>query len=145
MIKRSFAILLSGALLLAASGIRPVQAQAENNVQPAEQTRAKVQKIGVGKDARAEVRLRDNSRLKGYISAAGEDSFTITDRKTGAARTVAYADVAGVNKQGGGPSKLTWIIIGAAAVTAVIVGVTVAASCSAVDTGLIADTTVRRP
>jgi hypothetical protein len=38
---------------------------------------------------------------------------------------VAYADVKEVKKPGGGLSTRTWVIIGAAAVAAVIVGVTV--------------------
>jgi hypothetical protein len=68
------------------------------------------------------VRLQDGTRLKGSVSAAGEDTFTITDSKTGAPRTVAYADVARVKEPGGGLSTRAWLIIGAAAVAAVIVG-----------------------
>ncbi|HEX8352076.1 MAG TPA: hypothetical protein VF611_04080 [Pyrinomonadaceae bacterium] len=79
----------------------------------------------MGTKTRVEVRLQDGTRLKGRIGAAGEDAFTITDSKTGAPRTVAYADVARVKKSGGGPSVRTWVIIGAAAAAAVIVGVTV--------------------
>ncbi len=39
-----------------------------------------------------EVKLRDTAKLKGYISDAGDDSFTVTDSKTGSSETVAYAD-----------------------------------------------------
>lgn len=81
--------------------------------------------MGVGRDARVEVRLRDNTKLKGSISVAGEDSFTITDSKTGASQTVAYADVTQVKRPRGGLSTRMWVIIGAAAVAAVVVGVTV--------------------
>ncbi|MDQ5846081.1 MAG: hypothetical protein M3539_12400 [Acidobacteriota bacterium] len=50
---------------------------------------------------RVTVKLNDGAKLKGYISAAGEDSFTLTDSKTGQTRTLAYSDVAQVKKPGG--------------------------------------------
>jgi hypothetical protein len=108
-----------------AVGVQGIRAQTVNDTQLAEKARAKIQKMGAGQDARVEVRLRDNTRLKGYISAVGEDSFTVADRKTSASQTVAYADVKEVKKPGGGLSTRTWVIIGAAAAAAVIVGVTV--------------------
>jgi hypothetical protein len=95
-----------------------------NEAAPAEKAakaRATVQKIGVGEKARVEVKLRDNTKLKGYVSAAGEDSFAVTDAKTGATTTVAYADAAQVKKQGGGLSPTTWAILGGAAAAAIIV------------------------
>ncbi len=125
MLRRTFAIMLSGILLSTAFGFQSVRAQTGKDAQLAEKARAGVQKLGVGRDARVEVRLRDNTKLKGSISAAGEDSFTVTDSKTGASQTVAYADVTRVKRPGGGLSTRTWVIIGAAAVAAVIVGVTV--------------------
>ena len=126
MLKRTFAIMLSGILTFTAFGLQGVRAQTGEDAQLAERSRARVQKLGVGRDARVEVKLRDNTRLKGYVSAAGEDSFTVTDSKTGASQMVAYTDVAQVKKPGGGgPSMRTWAIIGGAAVAAVIVGVTV--------------------
>ena len=43
-----------------------------------------------------EVKLRDKTRLKGYISEVSENGFVVTDAKTGAANSVAYANVAQV-------------------------------------------------
>ncbi len=125
MIGKTFAVVLSVLMVFVSSGFRPVSAQAVKGNGFAEQTRVKVQQIGVGSKARVEIKLRDNTKVKGYVSATGEDSFTITDAKTGASQSVAYADVARVKKTGGGLSGLTWGIIGAAAVTAVIIGATV--------------------
>jgi hypothetical protein len=87
--------------------------------------RAKVQQIGVGQKARVHVRMRDNTKLKGYISASEQDAFTITDAKTGAAQKLSYGDVAEVKKTGGGLSPLTIGILAGAAATALIVGFTV--------------------
>jgi hypothetical protein len=125
MFRKIKAIMLAAVVLFAASGIQAALAQAGKDNQ-AEKARAKVQQIGSGTKARVQVRLLDNTKLKGYISAVSADSFTVTDSSTGATQTVAYTDVAGVKKQGGGGlSTRTLIILGAVAVTAVIVGVTV--------------------
>lgn len=122
MLRRMLSIILTGLMLSAAA----VSAGAKNlnEAAPAEKAakaRAAVQKLGVGEKARVEVRLRDNTKLKGYVSASGEDSFTVTDAKTGAATTVAYAEAAQVKKQGGGLSPTAWAIIGGAAAAAVVV------------------------
>jgi hypothetical protein len=53
-----------------------------------------------GKKSRVTVKLQDGTKLKGNISQAGEDSFTLTDSKTGQSRTLAYTEVAQVKGQG---------------------------------------------
>ena len=116
MFRRAFAIMLSGILLVTAFGFQPALAQTGNDTQAAEKVRARVQKIGVGRNARVEVKLRDNTQLKGYISAAEQDSFTVIDSKTGSTRTVSYAESSSVKKAGSGLSAKTWIILGAAVV-----------------------------
>ena len=123
MFRRTFAIILSAIILSTALSLHSVRAQAIKDAQPA--VRAKVQKLGIGRDARVEVKLRDNTRIKGFISEIGDDSFTVTDSKTGTPHTVAYSDVNQVKRPGGGLSVRALVIIGAAAVAAVIVGVTV--------------------
>lgn len=125
MLRRALAIMVSGILWGSTIGYQPVRAQSQDATRSAEETRAAVQKLGAGAQRRVEVKLQDGTKLKGSISAAGEETFTITDAKTGAPRTVAYADVAQVKKPGGGLSPRGWIIIGAAAAAAVIIGVTV--------------------
>src|SRR4030095_4829858 len=85
----------------------------------------KVAKLGVGHYARIEAKLRDGSKVKGYISAAENDSFTVTDSKSGAVQMIPYANVASVKKPSRGLSPLTWGILGGAAAAAIIVGVTV--------------------
>ena len=107
-------------------GMDFVNAQTETpSAAVVQKVRERVAKLGVGEKARVEVKLRDAGKLKGYISAASEDSFTVTNTKTGASQAVAYAEVAQVKKPGGGLSTRTWVIIGAAAVAAIIIGVTV--------------------
>lgn len=126
MLRRALAIMISGILCGLTLGYQPARAQTQDANKSAEKARAAVQKLGVDPQRRVEVKLLDGTKLKGSISAAGDDTFNITDAKSGAPRTVAYADVAQVKKSGGGGlSTRGWIIIAAAAATAVIVGVTV--------------------
>lgn len=87
----------------------------------AEKARMDVARLGVGKEARVEVKLRDNTKLKGYVSEVGRDTFTVTDSKTGASRTLAYEDVSQVSRRGNGLSTRTKALIGAAVATGVVV------------------------
>lgn len=123
MFKRILATTLSGILLSLTCGVQPTGAQATKNTET-EQVRAKVQSIGAGPKARVEVKLRNKTKLKGYVSGSALDSFTVISSQTGSTETVAYADVAEVKKSGG-LKTLTWVILGGAAAAAVIVGVTV--------------------
>ena len=114
LIKRTLATLLCGVLALTVLGFKTAQAKTGNDTPTAEQVRASVLKVGTGKNARVEIKLKDNSKLKGYISAAGADSFTVVDIKTGTPATIAYADIAQVKEKGNGLSGRTKLIIGAA-------------------------------
>ncbi|MGB9178839.1 MAG: hypothetical protein WCB68_06270 [Pyrinomonadaceae bacterium] len=125
MLKRTVAIIISGILISTALGFQLAHAQTGREDQFTEKSRADVLKQGTGKDARVEVKLRDNTKVKGYISEAGQDTFTVMDQKTGVSKTVAYADVSQVKKQGGGLSSRTWIILGAVAAAVVVVGIVV--------------------
>ena len=129
MIRRDFAIMLGAALLLGASGAQKVFAKA--GVDSVEEVRTKVARLGVGEKARAEVRLRDETKLTGYVSRAGEQSFDITEEKTGVRIEIAYTDVVQVKKLGGGMSGTTKAIIwgGVAATAAVVLYVTRGAFC----------------
>jgi preprotein translocase subunit SecF len=66
-----------------------------------EKIKIKIAKLGVGAKAKATIRLRDGSKIKGYIAQAGEDNFVIRDRKTDAPTTIRYADVAKVEENRG--------------------------------------------
>jgi len=122
--KKTFALLISGLMLAMLFGFQPAQAQSGRDADAA-RARVKVDQVGVGSNARVEVKLLDGTKLKGYISDREQDSFTVTDRKTGASSVVRYAEVSEVKKSGGGLSTKNWIIIGSAiagaAVTWVII------------------------
>ena len=121
MLRRTFAIVLSGLFLTSTLCFQSVIAQSGSDSASADQIRASVQRIGQGRDAKVEAKLRDGRKVTGYISAVGEDSFVVTNPKTGSSETVAYVDALHVKKPSGGVSR-GWIIGGAAAAAAVVVG-----------------------
>ena len=67
--------------------------KAEKQARFAEKVKAGVEKLGVGEETYVTVKLRDKTKLAGYISEAREESFVVTNLKTSEATTVAYADV----------------------------------------------------
>lgn len=75
--------------------------QADPQAAVVEKVKIKIAKLGVGARAKATVRLKDGSKIKGYISQAGEDNFVIRDRKTDAPTTIRYAEVAKVEENRG--------------------------------------------
>lgn len=103
MLKRLLSIGLVVLLLLAGDLLFvPGSANGSQGESPAvEKIKAAIAKRGTGPKAKVAVKLKDNTKLKGYISQAGNDSFTLTDSKTGQVRTLAYADVTEVKKPGG--------------------------------------------
>ena len=125
MLKKSIAVMFTLTLFLTATIFQSTHAQTGVESQRAEKARASVARRGTGKDARVEVTLLNNTKLKGYINDAGNDSFTLVDRKTGASQTVAYADVSQLKKAGGGLSTKTLIILGAVAAGVIITAIIV--------------------
>jgi hypothetical protein len=79
------------------------------------QVKESIARLGTGVDARVEVKLRDNTKLKGYVSEAGEDSFIVVSAKIDIPVAVPYPQV----KQVKGHNLSTGIKI------AIVVGVLV--------------------
>jgi hypothetical protein len=97
MFKRILAVALAAMLVnLVAAGATHAATEAEKQAKFAGKVKASVLKLGTGEGARVRVRLRDKTKLEGYVSGAGEDSFVVTDFKTGATTTVPYPQVKGV-------------------------------------------------
>ena len=59
----------------------------------ASKVKAAIAKLGSGPAARVEVKLRDKTKLKGYVDVVNDDSFVVVDDKTGVATTVLYPQV----------------------------------------------------
>ena len=127
MFKKVCSVLLSALLLQAAAVPAFAGTEAEKEARRAEKVRAQVVKLGTGKDALVRVELRDKTKLEGYVSEVGAESFVVTD-KTGKATTVAYPQVG--KAKGNNLSTGAKIAIGigiGAAVTLLIVFLYIAA------------------
>ena len=95
---RKYLSLLLAALFL----IVPVtRATAQKPQMTADQVKIEVAKLGLGEKARATIRLKNGTKIKGYVSRADENDFVISDRKTDTPTTINYADVAKVEKNRG--------------------------------------------
>jgi hypothetical protein len=111
LIRKHVAIALS-VIITALSLSLPVSAQtdAEN-----EKVRAKVQVLSASRDQKVEVKFRDKTKIKGYITAVEPVSFTLRDPKSGTTQSIAYSEVESVSKASDGVSAKTWLIIGGVA------------------------------
>lgn len=101
MYKRHLSLALAAILIHLAVGARytPASTDAQKQARFAEKVKLGILKLGVGKEARVSVKLRDKTKLAGYISEVKDDRFAITDTKTGATSMVGYTDVAQVKGQ----------------------------------------------
>ena len=108
------------ALLINLAGVTPVYAVSKEEKQArfAEKVKASVLKFGTGETARVKIKLRDKTKLAGYIGAADGEGFTVIDSKTGMATTVAYPQVKSV--QGHNLSTGAKIAIGVGIAAAII-------------------------
>ena len=64
----------------------------EKEAKFAEKVKIGIAKLGTGTEARIEVKLKNKTKLKGYVSESGADGFTIVDEKTGAVIEVPYSN-----------------------------------------------------
>lgn len=109
------------ALLINVAGVTTAAYAAskeEKQARFAEKVKASVLKFGTGESARVKIKLRDNTKLAGYISASDGERFTVIDAKTGASTTIAYPQVKSV--KGHNLSTGAKIAIGAGIAAAII-------------------------
>ena len=92
MFKKICSVILSALLLQAAAIPAFAATSAEKEARRAEKVRTQLAKLGTGADARIKVILRDQTRLEGFVSEAGADTFAVTDR-AGKTTTVDYGQV----------------------------------------------------
>jgi Tfp pilus assembly protein PilV len=126
MLKKSLSVALLGLTLLF-TNLQFINAQTStsNNAANSDAIKANVTRRGTGEKARVNVKMLNGTKMKGFISQAGEDSFTLTDSKTKQTSTLAYSDVAQVKKPGLSTTSKILIGVGVGvAVTVVIFAAT---------------------
>ncbi|HEV3470903.1 MAG TPA: hypothetical protein VG148_16385 [Pyrinomonadaceae bacterium] len=112
------------ASLLSLAGAAPARAagpksEAEKEARFVEKLKQEVARLGAGPEARVEVRLKDRTKLKGYVSGADGEGFKVVDAKNGAETRVAYPQVRTV--KGHNLSTGAKVAIGLGAAVAVLV------------------------
>ncbi|MFY9618447.1 MAG: hypothetical protein WAM70_00040 [Pyrinomonadaceae bacterium] len=85
-------------LVLAQTSAPPKPAPTTTNANPkqgkfAEQVKAHIVTLGTGPGARIELRLRDRTKVKGYVNFIEEDYFVVADDQTGMTTRMTYAQV----------------------------------------------------
>ena len=111
--KRTLTILFL-ALAIVCSPFGPV-ARAQSGLNTETKAKAEVLKRLNKKETRVKVKLRNGSEMKGRITQSSENSFTLTNEKTGNGSDIAYADVLNVEGRGMSKKKKMFIAIGAGA------------------------------
>ena len=92
MLKKICSVVLAALLIQSVAVPAFAKSDAEKAAKRAEKVRTQLAKLGTGKDALVSLELRDKTKLKGYISEAGAESFVVTD-SAGKTTTVAYPQV----------------------------------------------------
>ena len=94
MFRKALSVLLAGLIIqLACAYPAFASTDSKKDYERAEKVRAGIARLGTGPDARVKIKLRDKTKLEGYISEAGSEQFVVTDVKTGAATSVEYSQV----------------------------------------------------
>jgi hypothetical protein len=89
-----------------------------------EKVKEGVYQLGIGPEARVEVKLVDGRKFKGYIKDSYHDNFVVVDKKTGAEITVDYSQVKEIKGKNGLTAAKVAITVGKAAL--VVAGVAAA-------------------
>lgn len=94
MLKITLSLLLAGLLFHHGSaGHVLAKSKAAEEAHRIEKVKVSISRLGVGKEARVALKLRDKTKLAGYISRVEEDHFVVAEMKGDASTIVAYADV----------------------------------------------------
>ena len=93
MLKKLLSLVLTGLLINAVAVTSSYARSQDDQASNIEKVKENVRKLGVGEEARVEVKLHDGRKLKGYIREAGQDSFIVIDPQYGTATTVSYSEV----------------------------------------------------
>jgi hypothetical protein len=116
MSKKLISQVVSSALVLfLCVGTSVASSKEEKEAKLAADVKAGITKLGTGPAAHVELKLRDKTKLKGYVQEIADDHFVVIDDRTGAVTRVAYPQVKhvkGNNLSTGAKVAITLVIIG---------------------------------
>lgn len=116
---------LSLPVLLALAPLGPAAhaQQQTGDTNEAAKVKSEVTRRTNDKKERVKVKLRNGSELKGRITQASENSFTLTDEKTGTKTDIGYSDVAKLDGRGMSRGKKIGIIAGVTVAALVVIAI----------------------
>lgn len=91
MLKKYLAFVLIS-LLVAIPSVG-AKSKADKEAQQTEKIKTALLQLGTGQEARVSLKLKDKTKVAGYIRAAGAESLVVVDATTGAATTVPYPTI----------------------------------------------------
>lgn len=122
--RKIFSILLIGLVVNLGVVVISAQTKEEKEAKFAEKVKAQIAKLGTGNEARVEVKLKDGTKIMGYVSEIKANEFVIMDSKAAQQIPIPYTNVKQV--KGKNSSTNTWIGvglgIGAAIILLIIIG-----------------------
>lgn len=96
------------------------ETKTEKEAKFAEKVKANIIKLGTGTEAKVQVKLKDGTKLKGYVSQINENSFVVVDEKTGSPTEVPYPQAKQVKGNNLSTGAKILIVAGAIILFAVI-------------------------
>ena len=96
MFKKPLAMVLAGLLFttVLGAGTTSANSKTERQAQFTQKVRLNIAKLGAGNQALVAIKLKDKTKVAGYISEVHADSFVVVHPKFGTVTSVNYADVA---------------------------------------------------
>ena len=120
MLKKVF--LMSIVMLVVNLAVAPFALASDNpekEAKFAEKVKTEITKLGTGTDAKVRIKLKDGTKLDGYVSEINDGSFTVIDKKSGNTVPGSYPSVKQV--KGNNLSSGVIVAIGFAAFFVVII------------------------
>lgn len=115
MLKKCLSLALITSIVCTLCGVTAfANSKGDSEAQRIEKVKNDIRNLGVGPEALVKLKLRDKTKLEGYISAFAEDSFEVTDLRTGVATTVAYPQVGQAKRNNLSDGARTAIMVGIA-------------------------------
>ena len=93
-----------------------------------EEVKINIAKLGTGKDTKINVKLKDGTKLKGYISEINENNFVVTNNRSGVSTEVPYSNAKQVKGNNLSTGAKIAIGVGIAAAVLIIAFVVIAKS-----------------
>ena len=121
MFKKLITLILTIGLVNVLTASAFAKTSAEKEARQTAKVKTAIQQLGTGEKALVRLELKDKSRLEGYISEAGEESFTVINPRNEGTSTVSYPQVGKIKGHNLSTGAKVAIGVGIAIAVAVIV------------------------